>query len=214
MNERESQEQVHLIPPGTSVPTAFTVVAPLPCPFCGGEPATDFIAGFSYMIECHDCNAQGSRAGTEAEAIAAWNRRGLPADAQPVGIRYRIAGPENFRWQYQDCPELVERIKACANEDGPGFFYETQPLYTQQPIQLQGAASPQGGMVDVENAKPLASSGQNEREALPDDVAALLLQAVEALEDAIPSLLNAHKVKLTDDCCRIIAAARARIGRE
>jgi Lar family restriction alleviation protein len=142
MNERESQEQVHQAAPGTSVPAAFTVVAPLPCPFCGGEPATDFIAGFSYMIECHDCNAQGSRAGTEAEAIAAWNRRGLPADAQPVGIRYRIAGPENFRWQYQDCPELVERIKACANEDGPGFFYETQPLYTQQPIQLQGDERP------------------------------------------------------------------------
>lgn len=58
---------------------------PLPCPFCGSDPMPDFCStndGPAYSFHCQskDCpawpNAQGE---TEAEAIAAWNRRTPPA---------------------------------------------------------------------------------------------------------------------------------------
>ena len=47
-----------------------------PCPFCGGEAETDFIAGYSYRIECWVLGCcSGPMRETEAEAIAAWNKR-------------------------------------------------------------------------------------------------------------------------------------------
>ena len=55
-------------------------VAPVlkPCPFCGGEPQTDFAEPDHYMIECREksCRVRPwSLEKTEVAAIAAWNKR-------------------------------------------------------------------------------------------------------------------------------------------
>lgn len=46
------------------------------CPFCGwaGEIETDCQFG-PWTVKCPDCFAEGPPELTEAEAIAAWNRR-------------------------------------------------------------------------------------------------------------------------------------------
>ena len=45
-----------------------------PCPFCGGNHKITFAMG-EYWINCVDCDASIAMVNTEAEAIAAWNRR-------------------------------------------------------------------------------------------------------------------------------------------
>lgn len=62
----------------------------LPCPFCGGNGDTFFKAvpnsktGFWWNVVCNDhCLAEGGMAGTEAEAIAAWNRRSTAVGSTP-----------------------------------------------------------------------------------------------------------------------------------
>lgn len=46
----------------------------LPCPFCCGK-AHNFIDTDAHVVWCTDCAAMTDRFSTEAEAIAAWNRR-------------------------------------------------------------------------------------------------------------------------------------------
>jgi hypothetical protein len=56
-----------------------------PCPFCGGEP----IMG-AWDVECDNplCEVQPTVAGqSQAEAIAAWNRRAAPAPALDDAVR-------------------------------------------------------------------------------------------------------------------------------
>ena len=62
----------------------------LSCPFCGGEAR---IHEFADVPDCGGCHALGPVADTVPEAIAAWNRRALPAggEVEPVataGKRY------------------------------------------------------------------------------------------------------------------------------
>lgn len=55
----------------------------LPCPFCGSEPATEYfemqLKHSAYCGRCFETNHVVSRADTESELIAAWNRRHYPA---------------------------------------------------------------------------------------------------------------------------------------
>ena len=44
------------------------------CPFCGGE-AEIIGSNTTYWIDCNECRAETGLFNTEAEAIAAWNRR-------------------------------------------------------------------------------------------------------------------------------------------
>jgi Lar family restriction alleviation protein len=59
----------------------------LPCPFCGGAPFIghiyvthhlsngDELKGEQRRLRCRECGSEGAQRNTEAEAIAAWNRR-------------------------------------------------------------------------------------------------------------------------------------------
>jgi hypothetical protein len=47
---------------------------PEPCPFCGGVGQMNYIGGCR-QVSCDTCFATGTLCATEAEAIAAWNRR-------------------------------------------------------------------------------------------------------------------------------------------
>lgn len=72
-------------------------VAVLLCPFCGGEPHFLHDDG-AHVLGCHDCGytLDSGTVGvgwfaTEAEAIAAWNRRPTEAmqrQGEPVAWRY------------------------------------------------------------------------------------------------------------------------------
>ena len=74
-----------------STPTSSpaTESALLPCPFCGGQPTlhdtTELVEGASSgdFYHCCDCGIVTGLSTTEAEAIAAWNRR--PPVASPAG---------------------------------------------------------------------------------------------------------------------------------
>ena len=50
-----------------------------PCPFCGGTDLYIYIDGEEFLrdfeVYCAECGGQVSYFGTEADAIAAWNRR-------------------------------------------------------------------------------------------------------------------------------------------
>ena len=60
----------------------------LPCPFCGGE-AIRVDVGLSEFVDgevtCEDCGGNVGNYPTKADAIAAWNRRALPA-VQPAHV--------------------------------------------------------------------------------------------------------------------------------
>lgn len=62
-----------------------------PCPFCGGEAhaTTGFTTqenwpdGHFHRIFCGKCQCRQLFHRTKAEAIAAWNRRAVPAQGDP-----------------------------------------------------------------------------------------------------------------------------------
>jgi Lar family restriction alleviation protein len=70
----------------------------LPCPFCGGEANRS-----KHFVFCTACHAESDWFGTDAEALAAWNRRapGYRAGAEAMreraitAIRHHVtvAGP-------------------------------------------------------------------------------------------------------------------------
>ena len=86
-----------------------------PCPFCDGdelshgyEMAGSYFAG---IVQCHTCNVYVT-ADSEAEAIAAWNRRAssLAGDAEPVAVRIGRAEVKGgsvgfFAFEQTDLPD-------------------------------------------------------------------------------------------------------------
>jgi Lar family restriction alleviation protein len=55
--------------------------APLPCPFCGGDPAIDHAIEATqqnsdvFVPECTDCGSEGPGAASQIEAAMTWNTR-------------------------------------------------------------------------------------------------------------------------------------------
>ncbi len=47
----------------------------LPCPFCGANAALRRYHKYCVVAHCSECDCDGPEEGTEAKAIAAWNRR-------------------------------------------------------------------------------------------------------------------------------------------
>ena len=64
----------------------------LGCPFCGGE-ALKCKGQFNNMrwVLCRACHASPGDYPTEAEAVAAWNRRSLTGEVEPVACPDREA---------------------------------------------------------------------------------------------------------------------------
>lgn len=62
-----------------------------PCPWCGGEGET---GGLLPWVECVSCDASGPSCGTEAEAIAAWNRVAALSQQRAVPEGYALVPVE------------------------------------------------------------------------------------------------------------------------
>ena len=50
----------------------------LPCPFCGGNASIPESYPYHHLVFCTSCGCKTDICDTEAEAIAAWNRRVEP----------------------------------------------------------------------------------------------------------------------------------------
>lgn len=87
----------------------------LPCPFCGGTnvfavSAADDYGTFDWKVSCEDCDPFHE---TEAEAIAAWNRR-------------EVAGlVPNIEPDWQKAPRWAQWFAIDAN--GVRSWYEQKP---------------------------------------------------------------------------------------
>ena len=79
---------------------AAAVVKPLPCPWCGTQAESFEVmqkwGGTNrFQYNCKNCFASGSMAGTEVEALRAWNTRaGKPQDRRQSGERRRATEKE------------------------------------------------------------------------------------------------------------------------
>ena len=102
------------------------------CPFCGGEAEirTQAFGGVVFFAWCDNCETRGDYYCTEAEAIAAWNKRHVGtchaesdlsewvcSECQcwiPLGLT-----PDNIKhaseWRY--CPHCGRRVKAVGEDD-------------------------------------------------------------------------------------------------
>jgi len=99
-----------------------------PCPFCGGEQAikTRYIGYGSpglgshdeYRVVCKECRASSDEYKSEAEAIAAWNRR---SDAMPV-VRgeWVLVGTNEHDYE----TSVEEKCSLCGRYV---YRYDTQP---------------------------------------------------------------------------------------
>lgn len=74
--------------------------APLPCPFCGGEPLA--CAGSPDFLECAACGTMGPDRKPGTDAVTVWNRR---ADRAAFEAGYRMG----YRNGYVDAEEGDER---------------------------------------------------------------------------------------------------------
>ena len=75
---------------------------PLPCPFCGeqegvySEAGTEATGPHAAIVRCSGCNAVHCH-NTEAEAIAAWNRRAPDAEIERLRAAIVTAKRECLR---------------------------------------------------------------------------------------------------------------------
>jgi Lar family restriction alleviation protein len=94
----------------------------LPCPFCDGEAALDsvevmddHVVSDRYYVFCFECFAESANLATEAEAIAAWNRRAAPA-TMATPITPTLVEAMEFRLQTGPfgIPDVVHYIRSIA----------------------------------------------------------------------------------------------------
>lgn len=88
------------------------------CPYCGGPGQDDFIVDVSYVIECYWCGARTDSQGSEAAAVAAWNRRadGLSDDDYAAIVkRYEDAGDSQNA-------DIIRRQWAAARAGAPTSY--------------------------------------------------------------------------------------------
>ena len=77
----------------------------LPCPFCGGEAATEEEFTSFNVVRCTACGVVTDTYDTIAEAIAAWNRRGIPSPVTDTDIAkwldyLRTIEPVDRNWRF------------------------------------------------------------------------------------------------------------------
>lgn len=93
-----------------------------PCPFCSGPGVPDFIVGASYVIKCASCAARTFYQASDAEAVGAWNLRGItvatpasgPACSRVATWRERIGAGADFPLHV---PTNVERAMVAQIAD-------------------------------------------------------------------------------------------------
>lgn len=80
---------------------------PLPCPFCGVEEVTMMHdARVLFWVECFHCNGRtNEHMPTEAEAVAAWNRRAEPSAWQDIALAPKdgskqLVGHDSADWRH------------------------------------------------------------------------------------------------------------------
>lgn len=78
-------------------PVAATLADHAPCPFCASKISGVVTNGDdNFYLSCENCGAEGPTAPTEAEAIAAWNRRSAVEQAKPVAKADPMPGTSGF----------------------------------------------------------------------------------------------------------------------
>ena len=75
-----------------------------PCPFCRSQAKTQQVTEYLWEVWCFECTALMQGFSTEAEAIAAWNTRALPAidPAAIPALQARIEELEAACWRMQE----------------------------------------------------------------------------------------------------------------
>lgn len=87
------------------------IVELLPCPFCGGTPKILNDPGLAMYIRCMSCGIDNNRQlQTEAQAVAAWNRR------SPAALNERGEGATTVKTYEGPLKRAHEEWKA---EQGP-----------------------------------------------------------------------------------------------
>lgn len=125
----------------------------LPCPFCGGEATIDN-AGGKYQAWCKHCCCihMGEFYNTEAEAIAAWNRRAQPENepltlselrgmgGEPVWIQE--SAPYTFAGYKILCSPVVDEYEDVCFEGGDCYYShdygKTWLAYRAKPERSEG----------------------------------------------------------------------------